>query len=179
MTGGLSKDDANFITNLYNELRMPVMKVIRLNCFSNQRQDHEDILHDVFLQAVKSINTLKSHSKPSRWLYKTALNLTFKFNRNYSKNQSNPNKIISDKNDSDSDSNNSEIKSEQMKIPDEIINSLQTDDKELYILRYRYNFSYKEIADILHISESNVGVRLHRLTRRILELFKNNNLKES
>ena len=82
MTGRLSKDDANFITNLYNELRMPVMKVIRLNCFSNQRQDHEDILHDVFLQAVKSINTLKSHSKPSRWLYKTALNLTIKLNRN-------------------------------------------------------------------------------------------------
>ena len=173
-----SKNNADFITELYNKHYYSVMKVIRLNCFSKLPQDHEDILQEVFLKAVSCIATLKDHSKPSNWLYKTALYLTFNFNRKLMDQPDISEEDFLDiqantKSDDNPPDHFTEQKNEEDDPDDKLdklLKLLSDEEKHLYILRYEYNFSYKDIAAVLHISENNVGVRIHRLSHRIKKL---------
>ncbi len=175
MTGNLSKDDAAFITNLYSKYHMPVMKVIRLNCFSKHPQDHEDILQDVFMMAVTSINNLKTHTAPYRWLYKTALNLTYNFNRAASNQPETSVESTLNSKAAKTSFINEKSDSKQNCLPPDLLSMLSEEEQKLYILRYKYNFSYKEISDVLHISENNAGVRIYRLNHRIRKIIEKRN----
>ncbi len=74
-----------------------------------------------------------------------------------------------------------------MKIPDEYnesrenheklyqaINTLSVVDKAIITL-YLDEFSYKEIAEIVGLSETNIGVKINRIKSLILKSFTNGN----
>lgn len=52
-----------------------------------------------------------------------------------------------------------------------VVNQLEEDLKSVFLLKYAYDYSNKEIAKLLYISESNVGVRLHRAKRKLAALL--------
>ena len=56
-----------------------------------------------------------------------------------------------------------------------VINKLKPELKDCFLLMYANNLSYKEIAKILKISESNVTVRIHRAKKKIIELLREEN----
>ena len=56
-----------------------------------------------------------------------------------------------------------------------VVDKLKDELKECFLLMYAHNLSYKEIAGILNISESNVTVRIHRAKKKIIELLKEEN----
>jgi RNA polymerase sigma factor (sigma-70 family) len=56
------------------------------------------------------------------------------------------------------------------------LKKLNDADKALITL-YLEDLSYQEIAEIIGISESNVGVRLNRIKTKIQQLLKNDNGK--
>jgi RNA polymerase sigma-70 factor (ECF subfamily) len=53
-----------------------------------------------------------------------------------------------------------------------VIDKLKDELKECFLLMYAQNLSYKEIAEIMGISETNVTVRIHRAKKKIIELLK-------
>ena len=56
-----------------------------------------------------------------------------------------------------------------------IIDKLKDELKDCFLLMYANNLSYKEIAKILNISESNVTVGIHRAKKKIIELLREEN----
>jgi RNA polymerase sigma-70 factor (ECF subfamily) len=48
-----------------------------------------------------------------------------------------------------------------------IINELPADQREVVIMRTYYDMSFKEIAEILDISEVNAKVRMHRIIEKL------------
>ena len=53
------------------------------------------------------------------------------------------------------------------------IDRLGEDLKGVFLLKYSYNLSHKEIGKILGISENNVTVRLHRAKNKLAALLRN------
>lgn len=144
--------------------------------FLSQRQDIEDIVQDIFLKAYKNIQSFDSKRKFSSWLYRIAhnelVNALKKKKRNsllffdldtfvphfsYDKNE------FIDK-----------IDNEKMKEKiNNYLDKLEPKYREPIILYYYEEFDYKEIADILKIPVSTVGVRIKR-GRDKLKNFLNN-----
>lgn len=58
------------------------------------------------------------------------------------------------------------ISSEKLQILYQCINRLSFLEKTLLSL-YLEDLSYKEIADVLGISKANIGVRLHRIKKKL------------
>ena len=52
-----------------------------------------------------------------------------------------------------------------------VIDKLNDELKDCFLLMYAHNMSYKEIAKTLNITESNVTVRIHRAKKKIVELL--------
>ena len=49
----------------------------------------------------------------------------------------------------------------------DMINSLGEEQRNIFMLRYSYGLSHKEIASTLGITENNVTVKLHRIRNRL------------
>ena len=54
----------------------------------------------------------------------------------------------------------------------QMLDNLGEDMKSVFLLKYSYDLSHKEIGRILNISENNVTVRLHRAKKKLAELLK-------
>jgi RNA polymerase sigma-70 factor (ECF subfamily) len=64
------------------------------------------------------------------------------------------------------------VKNSQQEQLYHAINKLSDIDKAIITL-YLDEFSYKEIADIIGITESNTGVKINRIKSQILKSFEN------
>ena len=53
-----------------------------------------------------------------------------------------------------------------------IVDKLKEDLRAPFLLKYAHDLSHKEIAALLHISENNVTVRIHRAKNKLTELFR-------
>uniref|UniRef100_UPI0040472266 RNA polymerase sigma factor n=2 Tax=Roseivirga sp. TaxID=1964215 RepID=UPI0040472266 len=139
-----------------------LFKVVRAYAFTPQ--DREDLFQEVVLQVWKSIPKFREESAVTTWLYRIALNVgikwTTKTQRYQELNQPMP-----------------EISPilKEMEIPDqrliwlyEQIAQLNAIDRSLTLLLLD-GFSYKEMAKMLGITESNVGVKINRIKKELIK----------
>jgi len=54
----------------------------------------------------------------------------------------------------------------------QIVDNLKEELRAPFLLKYAHNLSHKEIAAILHISENNATVRIHRAKNKLTKLFR-------
>lgn len=146
---------------------MPHQKIIYkvVNAYTDNKEDKEDLLQEIWLQLWLSFPLFRSQSKVSTWMYQVALNTTL----TYTKKASIRNKHLSDAPIWDDDK---QVQHEQERLLWELIRSLPKADKAL-ILLYIDGISYKEISEITGESESNVGVKLNRIRQKMKNDLKN------
>lgn len=138
-----------------------------MNCADDQR----DLFQEITYQAWKSFSNFRGESQFSTWLYRIALNTAIIFLRSEKKRKSisgNFNEEIAvavEHYDFETEEN--------LKQMYAAINQLNNIDKAL-IFYYLENFSGKEIADEMGITEVNVRVKLNRAKTKLKELLKQN-----
>ena len=62
-------------------------------------------------------------------------------------------------------------KNEQLATLKQAMNKLKADERELLILGKIECLKYKEIADILNTTESNVKIRIFRALKRLKDIY--------
>jgi RNA polymerase sigma-70 factor, ECF subfamily len=129
------------------------------NLFVEDPNDKKDLFQEILFQAWSSYPTFKSDSKFSTWLYRVALNTAINFFKKHKRKNNiplNDDKLIQHHvqvEDADK---------EKVDILYHAINQLSPFDKALIML-YIDNRDYQEIAAILGISISYVGVKINRI----------------
>ncbi len=125
-----------------------------------------DICSQVFLKAIQKLEKYQYKGVPfSAWLYRIASNEVSQYFRNVSKNR-----IVSAQ---DHQLNNIidevvEQKDEQLQqMLLQALDQLKPTDLELIELRFFEHRPFKEIADILDITESNAKVKTYRILERL------------
>ena len=143
-----------------------IYKVCNSYCFNYE--DRKDLEQEILLQIWKSLKNFDGRVKITTWIYKIALNTAISFYRKDIK------KIDKAKNDINNliislpnDEYNSEI-DEKIGILYKLIEQLSKLDKAL-ILLYLDSYKYKEIAEILGITETNVATKLNRIKKSLKE----------
>jgi RNA polymerase sigma-70 factor (ECF subfamily) len=136
--------------------------------YAAKRDDRKDLSQEIICQLWKSYQSFRGDSKFTTWMYKVALNtalLNLRRHRGRMRTES--------------------LKEHHTNIPAEAagkekhgqisklygaISQLGKLDRAI-ILLYLEQLSYKEISEVIGISESNVSVRLVRIKKKLKELL--------
>lgn len=141
-----------------------MLKVVR--SFAFRQADRDDLFQEVATQVWKSIATFDEQSKSSTWVYRVALFTASAWARKENRHQVNRVEYNDDPIPDRSDENE-----EQLAWLYEQIGRLPLDDRTLCLLLLE-GYSHREIAGTLGISEANVGVRAHRIKKKLTRLSK-------
>jgi RNA polymerase sigma-70 factor (ECF subfamily) len=138
-----------------------LFKIIRAYAFT--AEDRDDLFQDIALQVWRSIPNFRHESAVTTWLYRIALNTALSWKtkeNNYNTGRTSIEYPMG-------------ILQEDVNAPDEKIawlyeqiGQLNEIDRSLLLLLLD-NLSYKDMADILGITESNVAVKIHRIKKQL------------
>jgi len=150
-------------------------KLIFKICYAycSNPENRKDLQQEILLQLWNSFAKFDGRVKISTWIYRIALNTAISFYRNDRKNKNIKATIdvsIISLSNLESDFSDQE---EKIAMLYQFIERLNELDKAL-ILLYLDNNKYKEIADILGISETNVATKISRIKKNLKEQFSNN-----
>jgi RNA polymerase sigma-70 factor, ECF subfamily len=145
-----------------------------------RREDVEDVAQQVFLKAYLSIRSFDMRAAFSTWLYKISVNECWDYLR---KKRVRPLVYESDLNEEQAYKLNSYISSEKApadpseraelrEIADYLLSRLDSEDRQMLVLKEVEGLSVQEISEIFDINVNTVKVRLFRARGRLLETFK-------
>ena len=138
--------------------------------YTDSTEDRKDLIQEIIYNLWKSFGSFNQQSSLSTWMYRVAMNVAI-YHLKITKRKVSTVPIDGhDLNFHDTDNNDFE---EKLKIFRQYLDHLNLLDKGIVML-YLENKSYGEIAEIVGISESNVGTKLSR----IKEKFKKQILKK-
>ncbi|MEM6261762.1 MAG: RNA polymerase sigma factor [Bacteroidota bacterium] len=131
--------------------------------YTSDPSDREDLMQEMIYQLWKSYDSFQGKAQFSTWMYRVAMNTAIyhlKQERRKPKllpfSHSQPEPVQSSPNPMD----------EQWLILQQHLQGLNLLEKSIVLL-YLEQKSYKEIAEITGLSESNVGTRLSRIKQKI------------
>lgn len=135
-----------------------IHKICRL--YGDSEEDRNDLFQEILLQLWKSYPSYRGKSKLSTWMYRVALYTAM---ADLKKRKRNPD--FDKKNTSASNTADQDFDLEHVKTGIALLNPSERALLTLYI----DDKSYQEIAEIVGITENNVGVRLNRIKKKLKE----------
>jgi RNA polymerase sigma-70 factor, ECF subfamily len=147
-----------------------LVKVVR--SFAEARADQDDLFQEILLQVWLSLPNFRNDSKPTTWLYRIAFNTALAWKRTEKKRRRRQGSLsISDvaaPSDPSAEAQHNDRIVDQLYVA---IRALPPAKRALVVL-YLDGFTYREIADVVGISESNVGVSLNRIKKGLAATVK-------
>lgn len=146
----------------------------RIYLFIFKRVENDDLAADItaqaFLKAMTAIGKFSFQGVPfSAWLYRIALN---EVNMHYRSDKSKMTESIEKGQIAGMMEENEEKMSDEMlKRLTEVMQKLPPNDMQLISLRFFEELSFKEVADIMEMTENNAKVRVYRILERMRKMF--------
>ncbi|MBP6731793.1 MAG: sigma-70 family RNA polymerase sigma factor [Chitinophagales bacterium] len=129
------------------------------------KDDAYDITQQVFLQAMVSLNKYELRGFPfSSWLYRIAIN---ELNQAFRKNEKQRGVNLEEKHLKDIAQELNEGNEEMEKVLLEALTTLEEDDFQLVEMRFFEKRPFKEIGEILSITEANAKMKLYRILDKL------------
>jgi RNA polymerase sigma factor (sigma-70 family) len=139
--------------------------------FTYNQEKAEDYTHDIFLKLIVKIGTFKETAKFSTWLYSITYNFCMDQIR-VSKKQ--PETKLADDFDLEEEEDDTEFLTMQGQRLKTSLDSIASEEKALILMKYQDDFSVKEIAETLNITESAVKMRLLRSKEKLRKTYLEN-----
>lgn len=132
--------------------------------YSNRKEDYEDLFQEITYHAWKGYKNFRGDAKFSTWLYRIALNTAISSLRKK--------RPAIDLMPSVPDINfdHPSEKNEQHQQLLSAIKQLNEGERAIIAL-YLDEMSYQEIAEIIGISENNVGVKINRIKNKLHQIL--------
>ena len=134
--------------------------------------DRNDLLQEVLLAVWKSIPAFRGQARPTTYLYRVCHNaalLWIRTEKNYRRRLERFGALTPEAFDTDADA----LTDERLAKLYSAIRQLKPLERSL-ILMSLDGLSYREMATVLGLSESNVGVKLNRIKNQLTQTLKGN-----
>lgn len=146
-----------------------VFKVAR--AFTPRDADRDDLVQEILLQLWRSLPRFEGKAKESTWIYRVALNTALAWHRNEKKRSAPQVQLPTIEEFPETNDLGARERDELVANLYIAIRRLPKVDAAIVLL-YLDDLSYREMAEVLGISESNVGVKLNRARKTLGELMK-------
>ena len=141
-------------------------KICNIYFFRNPYR--EDYYQEMLIRLWKSFPSYNNQSAFSTWLYRVALNTAIDIIR---KQNLQPKHTELSKIEYSIPEHEHNIESDKKEKLYQAFNYLSDVEKSIIIL-YLEDYSYKEIAEIIGLSESNTGVKINRIKIQLIKILK-------
>ncbi len=139
------------------------------NSYCKNEDDREDLAQEIVYQLLKSYAGFTVEHKFSTWMYRVALNVAISFYRK-TRTGSNVIRLGETATDIEDKTNyNAELEQNINRLQ-QFINELKELDRALMIL-YLEEKNYKEMSEILGITETNVATKISRIKDKLKQQF--------
>lgn len=135
------------------------------NSYCHHTEDRKDLIQEIIFQLWRSFDRYNDQYKYSTWLYRIALNVAISFYRKDSQ-RSSPHELTADIiviTEETADV-------EQLQLLQRFIHELPELDRAIMLL-YLEEKSYREIADILGLTETNIATKINRIKGKLKTKF--------
>ncbi|HRI78297.1 MAG TPA: RNA polymerase sigma factor [Cyclobacteriaceae bacterium] len=143
-----------------------IFKIVR--AYALNPMDRDDLFQDIVIQVWRSISSFRNESSPSTWIYRISLNTAIRW-------------IKRERRHAELNESHEAVRQVLMENPVSLDDRLAWLYKEIYTLNeidrcitilMLDDLSYKEMAGILGITESNVGVKINRIKKYLVSRSK-------
>jgi RNA polymerase sigma-70 factor, ECF subfamily len=148
-----------------------VLKVAR--AYTLRAEECEDLTQEILLQVWRSLPQFQGRASASTWVYRVALNTALGWHRKEGRRRARQQPLLEPE-----DVPVAGLDSAQQLQQREVVERLYAAIRQLpkadaaLVLLYLDDLSYREMAEVLGISENNVGVKLNRARKALGELMK-------
>jgi len=169
--GATGKDQQKVFKDWLQEHAGLVFKVAR--AFAPAEADRQDLIQEILLQLWCSLPRFEGKAKASTWIYRVALNTALAWRRKETKHRATQTPLIDIETlpGTEADSTQQLHQREVVEWLYAAIQQLPKTDAALVLL-YLDDLNYREMADVLGISENLVGVKLNRARKALAGLMK-------
>ena len=154
-------EQEHIFENWLQQYKILIFKVVR--AYAVTEMDIDDLFQEITIQIWHSVPTFRQESSATTWIYRISLNTAIKWVRKEQKN----------------------VKAETLDNVQHILqeSKMQMDERLAWLYEEIYKLdeidrsitllmldgsSYKEMASILGITESNVGVKINRIKKQLI-----------
>jgi RNA polymerase sigma-70 factor (ECF subfamily) len=155
----------NIFQRWLDQYKALIFKIVR--AYSSSAMDRDDLFQEIIIQVWHSIPSFRNESLATTWIYRVSLNTAIRWMKKERKHQSS--KTIEDVHHFLEETKTTE--DERLTWLYEEIHKLDEIDRSITLLLLD-GFSYKEMAAILGITESNVGVKINRIKKLLINQSK-------
>ena len=141
-----------------------VFKVASMYC--RNAEDRRDLAQEICVQAWRSFGSYDAARSFSTWMYRIALNVAISSARSAGHRERHAVPLDEDAHDIADDSAAPLETDERVRALHAFIDQLDVLNRALMLL-YLEDRSYREIAEVLGITETNVATKINRLKQRI------------
>ena len=138
--------------------------IVHKLCFmySNNNDEYKDLKQEISYQLIKSFKQFKGASKLSTWVYKVSLFTALSFIKRKP--------VVHNQLEEIADMATVDYEFDEWQNVLQRIKKLPEMEKTLVFL-YLEDKPYKEIAEIMGLTETNVGVKLNRIKKKLKAYF--------
>ena len=164
--GGDARAFDEIVAMYYDEIARLVHRL------SGWQSDTDDILHEVFLIAMRKLPKFRGRSSLSTWLGRIAMNLCrARHRRHMLWDRWFGNQRHTGKTETETTGETTAIEQERAARVREAIRELGPSDREVIVLHYLEQWDIDRIATTLNVRRNTVEVRLHRAKKRLALLL--------
>jgi RNA polymerase sigma-70 factor, ECF subfamily len=151
--------------------RPKLLKVCRLYAWN--RADQDDLYQEMLLQIWRALPNLREQAHANTWLYRIALNTAISFVRKHTSHRTQISSGTSENIHEVAETNPGRDPQTEEKLSQlfQAISQLNATEKAVITL-FLEDLPYAQIAEVTGLSESNVGVMLHRAKKKLSTLMK-------
>lgn len=168
----VEKNDTHLFAVLYDRYA----GVVYNKCygFSKNKEEAQDLTHDVFIRLFVKLRTFKGRSKFSTWLYSFTYNFCVNYVQRNKEKKKEKVTVVTDqiKENSNEDEIDDvtlfELKSDKLAKALEII---QASEKMILLMKYQDDMTIKEISEVLDLGDSAVKMRLKRAKQKVITAY--------
>ena len=138
------------------------------NMYCSEAEERRDLFQDIILQLWRAFPAYKGDSKPATWMYRIGLNVSITRLRKKSRQ-------VTYEELSEAVLDMPEVGDPGLEKSQLLYAAIQrlTDVEKAIVMLYMDEYSYKEIADVIGISETNVGFKLSKIRAKLKNIVKN------
>ncbi|WBX77263.1 sigma-70 family RNA polymerase sigma factor [Tenacibaculum ovolyticum] len=168
----VEKNDTHLFAVLYDRYA----GVVYNKCygFSKNKEEAQDLTHDVFILLFGKLRTFKGRSKFSTWLYSFTYNFCVNYVQRNKEKRKEKVTVVTDQikensnEDEIDDATLFELKSDKLAKALEII---AASEKMILLMKYQDDMSIKDISITLDLGESAVKMRLKRAKGKVIKAY--------
>jgi RNA polymerase sigma-70 factor (ECF subfamily) len=167
----LNEDPETLFKTWLREYGGVVLKVAR--AYTLTAEEREDLAQEILLQVWRSLPQFRGRSSAATWFYRVALNTALGWHRKEGRRRARQQPLL-DPEELPVGGPDSAEQLHQREAVEQLydaIHRLPKADAALVLL-YLDDLSYREISEVLGISENHVGVKLLRAKKALGELMK-------